>query len=215
MVSSTERLAFVASKKPDETDWSATSRIAHDVPRVLNSAVKKGYSAPRSSPGRSPSLSSTASRTSSPNANTFADELKRIARKKDACSLPSSRLLRSHRVHAEPKDDLSRLALRMDTGPGLPGVCAAAREAASQSCLWRSQRRPYRPGSCKSKANRGRKGFTDEERIGFQNLVDAGFVDTFRLFQAGQRALLWWSNFANRAFATWDGESITFSFQRT
>src|SRR3982750_252401 len=32
------------------------------------------------------------------------------------------------------------------------------------------------------KPNRGKKGFTDEERAGFQAFVDAGFVDTFRLF---------------------------------
>ncbi len=31
--------------------------------------------------------------------------------------------------------------------------------------------------------NRGKKGFTDEEREGFQNFVDAGFVDTFRKFK--------------------------------
>lgn len=30
------------------------------------------------------------------------------------------------------------------------------------------------------KPNKGKKGFTDEEREGFQNFVDAGFVDTFR-----------------------------------
>ena len=39
------------------------------------------------------------------------------------------------------------------------------------------------------KPNRGKKGFTDEEREGFQNFVDAGFVDTFRIFTAGQRPL--------------------------
>jgi exodeoxyribonuclease III len=47
------------------------------------------------------------------------------------------------------------------------------------------------------KSNRGRKGFTDEERKGFQNLVDAGFVDTFRLFKQGNGHYSWWSNFAN------------------
>ncbi len=47
------------------------------------------------------------------------------------------------------------------------------------------------------KSNRGRKGFTDEEREGFQNLVDAGFVDTFRLFKQGNGHYSWWSNFAN------------------
>ena len=47
------------------------------------------------------------------------------------------------------------------------------------------------------KSNRGKKGFTDEERQGFQNLMDAGFLDTFRLFTQGNGHYSWWSNFAN------------------
>ncbi len=47
------------------------------------------------------------------------------------------------------------------------------------------------------KPNRGKKGFTDEEREGFQNFVDAGFVDTFRLFTQGNGHYSWWSHFAN------------------
>jgi exodeoxyribonuclease-3 len=45
--------------------------------------------------------------------------------------------------------------------------------------------------------NRGKKGFTDEEREGFQNFVDAGFVDTFRIFTEGNGHYSWWSHFAN------------------
>src|SRR3569833_50168 len=47
------------------------------------------------------------------------------------------------------------------------------------------------------KPNKGKKGFTDEERQGFQNMVNAGFVDTFRLFKQGNGHYSWWSNFAN------------------
>jgi exodeoxyribonuclease-3 len=47
------------------------------------------------------------------------------------------------------------------------------------------------------KANEGRKGFTREEREGFQAFLDAGFVDTFRLFQQGNGYYTWWSHFAN------------------
>lgn len=42
------------------------------------------------------------------------------------------------------------------------------------------------------KANRGQHGFTKEEREGFQNFIDAGFVDTFRLFQKGNGHYSWW-----------------------
>jgi exodeoxyribonuclease-3 len=47
------------------------------------------------------------------------------------------------------------------------------------------------------KPNYGKKGFTDEERHGFQNFIDAGFVDTLRLFKQGNGYYSWWSHFAN------------------
>lgn len=46
------------------------------------------------------------------------------------------------------------------------------------------------------KTNVGKKGFTDEERAGFQAFADAGFVDTFRLFKQGKGHYTWWSHFA-------------------
>ncbi len=45
--------------------------------------------------------------------------------------------------------------------------------------------------------NRGKKGFTDEEREGFQAFIDAGFVDTLRMFKQGNGYYTWWSHFAN------------------
>lgn len=44
--------------------------------------------------------------------------------------------------------------------------------------------------------NRGKAGFTTEEREGIQKLLDAGFVDTFRLFTDGNGHYTWWSNFS-------------------
>ncbi len=46
------------------------------------------------------------------------------------------------------------------------------------------------------KPNIGKNGFTDEEREGFQNIIDAGFVDTFRIFKKGNGYYSWWSHFA-------------------
>ncbi len=47
-------------------------------------------------------------------------------------------------------------------------------------------------------ANVGKHGFTDEEREGFQNFVDAGFVDTFRkLYPDKTDAYSWWTHWAN------------------
>jgi exodeoxyribonuclease-3 len=46
------------------------------------------------------------------------------------------------------------------------------------------------------KPNRGKKGFTDEERAGFQAFLDAGFTDTLRMFKEGKGYYTWWSHFA-------------------
>jgi len=45
--------------------------------------------------------------------------------------------------------------------------------------------------------NRGKKGFTDEERAGIQAYLDHGFVDTLRLFKQGNGFYTWWTHFAN------------------
>lgn len=48
------------------------------------------------------------------------------------------------------------------------------------------------------KANIGKHGFTDEEREGFQKFLDAGFVDTFRIFTPeGNGHYSWWTHWAN------------------
>ena len=44
------------------------------------------------------------------------------------------------------------------------------------------------------RSNRGRAGFTDEEREKFQNIIDAGFIDSFRFFYPDKEgAYSWWS----------------------
>ncbi|MFT5234543.1 MAG: exodeoxyribonuclease-3 [Candidatus Krumholzibacteriia bacterium] len=44
------------------------------------------------------------------------------------------------------------------------------------------------------KSNRRNAGFTDEERAGLDNVVKAGFIDTFREFEKGPDHYSWWSN---------------------
>lgn len=46
------------------------------------------------------------------------------------------------------------------------------------------------------KENVGKRGFTNEEREGFQNYIDAGFIDTFRLFNTGNGHYSWWTHWA-------------------
>jgi exodeoxyribonuclease III len=47
------------------------------------------------------------------------------------------------------------------------------------------------------KPNVGKHGFTNEERERFQDFIDAGFVDTFRLFTTGNGHYTWWTHWAN------------------
>lgn len=48
------------------------------------------------------------------------------------------------------------------------------------------------------KANVGKHGFTNEEREGFQKFIDAGYIDSFRLFTPeGDGHYTWWTHWAN------------------
>ncbi len=46
------------------------------------------------------------------------------------------------------------------------------------------------------KPNDGKKGFTKEERQGFDNFDNAGFIDTFRKFTKGNGHYTWWTHWA-------------------
>jgi len=46
-------------------------------------------------------------------------------------------------------------------------------------------------------SNRGNAGFTDEERGKFNELLDAGFIDTFRHFHPTEEKYSWWSYMFN------------------
>lgn len=47
------------------------------------------------------------------------------------------------------------------------------------------------------KQNKGEHGFTVEEREGIENMINAGFIDTFRIFNKGNGHYTWWSHFAH------------------
>ncbi len=48
------------------------------------------------------------------------------------------------------------------------------------------------------KPNVGKHGFTNEERKGFQNFIDAGYVDSYRKFYPEKEdAYTWWTHWAN------------------
>ncbi|OGI92519.1 exodeoxyribonuclease III [Candidatus Nomurabacteria bacterium RIFCSPLOWO2_01_FULL_46_18] len=47
------------------------------------------------------------------------------------------------------------------------------------------------------KENEGRKGFTLEEREGIDNIIKAGYLDTFRVFTKEGGHYSWWTHFSN------------------
>ena len=48
-----------------------------------------------------------------------------------------------------------------------------------------------------TKSRPGNAGFTDKEREGFDNIIDSGFIDTFRVFNKDSEHYSWWSYRAN------------------
>jgi exodeoxyribonuclease III len=47
------------------------------------------------------------------------------------------------------------------------------------------------------KENKGKKGFTSEERAGFDAMVEKKFIDSFRFFNQENGNYTWWSHFGN------------------
>lgn len=96
------------------------------------------------------------------------------------------------------KDDLGRLALRhQHWDPAFLAYCKQLEKTKPVVFCGDLNVAHTELDLANPKPNRGKKGFTDEERAGFQNFVNAGFVDTLRLFKQGNGHYSWWSHFAN------------------
>jgi len=96
------------------------------------------------------------------------------------------------------KDDLSRLQLRFQHwDPAFLAYCRQLEQTKPVVFCGDLNVAHTEQDLANPKSNRGKKGFTDEERRGFQNLLDAGFIDTLRLFKQGNGHYTWWSPFAN------------------
>jgi exodeoxyribonuclease-3 len=96
------------------------------------------------------------------------------------------------------KDDLGRLELRhKHWDPAFLAYCKQL-EQSKPVVFCGDLNVAHTPDDlANDKSNRGKKGFTDEEREGFQKFLDAGFVDTLRMFKQGKGNYTWWSHFAN------------------
>lgn len=95
------------------------------------------------------------------------------------------------------KDDLTRLPLRQQWDRAMVAYCADLQKKKPVLYCGDMNVAHTEDDLANPKPNRGKKGFTDEERRGFDKWVAAGFVDTLRLFKQGNGYYTWWSHFAN------------------
>lgn len=94
------------------------------------------------------------------------------------------------------KDDLSRIPLREQWDRALMLYCADLQTKKPVIYCGDMNVAHTEEDLANPKPNVGKKGFTTEERRGFDNWLGAGFVDTFRLFTKGNGHYTWWSHFA-------------------
>jgi exodeoxyribonuclease-3 len=96
------------------------------------------------------------------------------------------------------KDDLSRLKLRNEIwDPAFLAYCQQL-EAHKPVIIGGDFNVAHTEDDLANpKPNAGKHGFTNEERQGFQNFIDAGYVDAFRLFTKGNGHYTWWTHWAN------------------
>jgi exodeoxyribonuclease-3 len=197
---------FIEAHKPDVLCLQETKaergQLQIDLPgyhEYWNSAVKKGYSGTAILSKREPLSVVNGFPKSFARRFKFADELKRDSSAEGrviTAEFPKLYLVTVYTPNA--KDDLSRLALRHEHwDPAFLAYCRQLQKRKPVVFCGDLNVAHTELDLANPKPNRGKKGFTDEERAGFQNYLNAGFLDTFRLFESGGGHYSWWSRFAN------------------
>jgi exodeoxyribonuclease-3 len=199
-------LAFLEEHKPDifclQETKAERGQIEIELPNYReywNSAIKKGYSGTAIFCKQEPLAVINGFPAEFAQRFTFADELRRDSA--DEGRVITAEFAKFHVVTVytpNAKDDLSRLALRFKHWePAFLAYCKQLEKTKPVIFCGDLNVAHTELDLANPKSNRGKKGFTDEERAGFQAFVDAGFVDTFRLFTQGNGHYSWWSHFAN------------------
>jgi exodeoxyribonuclease-3 len=197
---------FLQAHKPDVLCLQETKaergQIEIDVPEYRefwNSALKKGYSGTAIFSREEPIRVVNGFPHEFAERYSFADELERDSAEEGR--VITAEFAKFHVVTVytpNAKDDLSRLSLRYKHwDPAFLAYCRQLQTTKPVILCGDLNVAHTELDLANPKPNRGKKGFTDEERKGFQNFVDAGFVDTFRLFTQGNGHYSWWSHFAN------------------
>ena len=199
-------LPFIATHKPDVLCLQETKaergQVEIDLPgyhEAWNSAVKKGYSGTAIFSKQKPIAVINGFPKVFAKRFKFADELERDSAEEGrviTAEFDKFYLVTVYTPNA--KDDLSRLNLRFKHwDPAFLAYCSLLEKKKPVIFCGDLNVAHTELDLANPKPNRGKKGFTDEEREGFQNFVYAGFVDTLRLFRQGNGHYTWWSHFAN------------------
>jgi exodeoxyribonuclease-3 len=164
-----------------------------------NSATKKGYSGTAIFSRREPLAVINGFPKEFARKFAFADELDRDANEEGRVITAEYEKFFVVTVYTpNAKDDLSRLPLRYKHwDPAFLAYCKQLEKKKPVLFCGDLNVAHTELDLANPKPNRGKKGFTDEEREGFQKYLDAGFVDTFRMFTQGNGHYTWWSNFSN------------------
>jgi exodeoxyribonuclease-3 len=93
------------------------------------------------------------------------------------------------------KDDLSRIPMRENWDPAYLDFMKRLQSEKPVIFCGDLNVAHTEDDLARPKENVGKKGFTTEERRGIDAMLEAGFVDTFRLFTKGPGHYTWWSHF--------------------
>ncbi|HEY5810930.1 MAG TPA: exodeoxyribonuclease III [Povalibacter sp.] len=198
--------AFIKDHQPDilclQETKAERGQIEIDLPgyhEYWNSAIKKGYSGTAIFAKQEPIEVINGFPKEFAKRFSFADELKRDSAEEGRVITAEFAKFFVVTVYTpNAKDDLSRLPLRhKHWDPAFLAYCAQLEKKKPVIFCGDLNVAHTELDLANPKPNRGKKGFTVEEREGFQNFVNAGFVDTFRLFTEGSGHYSWWSNFSN------------------
>ena len=198
--------SFIADHSPDilclQETKAERGQVEIDLPgyhEYWNSAVKKGYSGTAIFSKTEPLKVTNGFPHEFAKRYQFADELERDSA--DEGRVITAEFKKFHVVTVytpNAKEDLSRLNLRhKHWDPAFLAYCKLLEKTKPVIFCGDLNVAHTELDLANPRPNRGKKGFTDEEREGFQNFVDAGFVDTFRIFTQGNGHYSWWSHFAN------------------
>lgn len=199
-------MPFIGTHKPDilclQETKSEPAQVDIDIPdyhEYWNSASTKGYSGTALFSKTKPLSVKYGFPTTISRKFNFIDEAQRDASTEGriiTAEYDQFNLVTVYTPNA--KDDLSRIPLRQHHwDPAFLAYCKSLERRKPVIICGDLNVAHTELDLANPKGNRGRKGFTSEERAGFQAFIDAGFVDTFRIFTQGNGHYTWWSHRAN------------------